>query len=368
MARVPVRHKIRGRRLRYLERRLGERYLPREVLERKKQGFASPLMYIMDEEVRTLAPALLLEQRARARRLPRGRPGASRLVDEHLLRHRDHGNRIWLLLSAEVWYRRYIGGRSTEAHLEAELDETPAGRRRAPAERGMSQEADGGDAAPSPGRCHRRELLSSAYDWESQRETLTLGDAVQRFRDVNGYVGLPIPAKPAFPQGVPPPDQRVAPPEEIYRVHDASHVLTGTTFTHDEPPLVLLAGEAVEQGFYFASRGMPRAVGWVLFYGGAFVECARRIAPFGQVFRGIRLGLFNRAYAYAVRTRLTNLFTIPVDELWDRPGGRSAPAAGHAAGRTDGRALRRGPDSGAPGGGAPPRVEGFRQAALRHRP
>src|SRR5207244_7082455 len=94
---------------------------------------------------------------------------------------------------------------------------------------------------------------------------------------------------------------------------------TGTTFTHEEPPLVLLAGEAVEQGFYFASRGTPRLVGWILFYGGAFVECARRIASFRQVFRGIRLGLFNRAYAYALRTRLTNLFTIPVDDLWDVP-------------------------------------------------
>ena len=51
-----------------------------------------------------------------------------RLVDEHLARHRDHGNRIWLLLSAEVWYRRYIGGRTT-ADLEAEL------RRRAPGPR-----------------------------------------------------------------------------------------------------------------------------------------------------------------------------------------------------------------------------------------
>src|SRR3954463_10736830 len=60
MARVPTNLKIRGRRLRYLERRLGERYLPPEVLQRKKQGFASPLMYIMDQEVRTLAPALLL--------------------------------------------------------------------------------------------------------------------------------------------------------------------------------------------------------------------------------------------------------------------------------------------------------------------
>ncbi len=125
MARVPVRHKIRGRRLRYLERRLGERYLPREVLERKKQGFASPLMYIMDEEVRTLAPALLLNSEL-VRDGYLEAATVRRLVDEHLKRYRDHGNRIWLLLSAEVWYRRYIGGRSTE-DLEAELDETRPG-------------------------------------------------------------------------------------------------------------------------------------------------------------------------------------------------------------------------------------------------
>ncbi len=164
-----------------------------------------------------------------------------------------------------------------------------------------------------------RDLLLSAYDWEGARESITLGDAVQRFRDVNGYVGLPIPAKPAFLKVFRRLINGRRPPVEIYRVHDASHVLTGTTFTHGEPALVLLAGEAVEQGLYFASRGTPRAVGWVLFYGGAFVECARRIAPFRQVFRGIRLGLFNRAYDYALRTRLSNLFTIPVDELWSLP-------------------------------------------------
>ena len=57
----------------------------------------------------------------------------------------------------------------------------------------------------------------------------------------------------------------------------------------------------------------------MLFYGGAFVECARRIASFRQVGRGIRLGIFNRAYDYARRTRLTNLFEIPVEELWAVP-------------------------------------------------
>jgi hypothetical protein len=162
-------------------------------------------------------------------------------------------------------------------------------------------------------------LLLSSYDWEGDRESISLGEAIQRFRDVNGYVGLPIPAKPHFLKLFRKLINGSRPPEQIYLVHDASHVLTGTTFTHQEPQLVLLAGEAAEQGLYFASRGVPRAVGWVLFYGGAFVECARGIASFRQVGRGIQLGVFNRAYEYARRTRLTNLFEIPVQELWSVP-------------------------------------------------
>ena len=119
MARVPTSLKIKGRRLRYLERRLGERYLPPAVLQRKKQGFASPLMYILEGEVRALAPRLLLNSElVRAGYLRAER--MKQLVDEHLSRRYDHGNRIWLLLSAEVWYRRYISRRS-EADLEMEI-------------------------------------------------------------------------------------------------------------------------------------------------------------------------------------------------------------------------------------------------------
>ena len=121
MARVPTTLKIRGRRLRYLERRLGERYLPPEVLRRKKQGFASPLMYILEQEVRTLAPRLLHQSELVRDGYLRGER-VRQLVDEHLTRRYDHGNRIWLLLSAEVWYRRYISRRS-QADLEIELSD-----------------------------------------------------------------------------------------------------------------------------------------------------------------------------------------------------------------------------------------------------
>ncbi len=124
MARVPTSLKIKGRRLRYLERKLGERYLPPEVLRRRKQGFASPLMYILEGEVRALAPRLLLDSALVRAGYLRGER-MKQLVDEHLSRRYDHGNRIWLLLSAEVWYRRYISGRST-ADLELEISERMA--------------------------------------------------------------------------------------------------------------------------------------------------------------------------------------------------------------------------------------------------
>ena len=175
------------------------------------------------------------------------------------------------------------------------------------------------------------QLLLSGFDWEGDRDSITVGAAIQRFRDVNGYVGLPIPAKPAFLKVFRKLINGSRAPERIYLVHDASHVLTGTTFTHEEPPLVLLAGEAAEQGLYFASRGVPKAIGWVLFYGGAFVECARRIASFRQVFRGIRLGIFPRAYDHAKRTRLTDLFNLPIEELWDLPVAEARRKVGMAA-------------------------------------
>jgi asparagine synthase (glutamine-hydrolysing) len=119
MARVPTSLKIRGRQLRYLERRLGERYLPAEVLRRKKQGFASPLMYILENEIRFLAPRLLHDSELVQAGYLRGER-VKQIVDEHLARRYDHGNRIWLLLSAEVWYRRYISRRS-QADLEIEM-------------------------------------------------------------------------------------------------------------------------------------------------------------------------------------------------------------------------------------------------------
>jgi len=53
-----------------------------------------------------------------------------RLVQEHVRRSHDHGNRLWLLINAELWYRMMILQQSRE-DLREELTATRSERRTA---------------------------------------------------------------------------------------------------------------------------------------------------------------------------------------------------------------------------------------------
>jgi asparagine synthase (glutamine-hydrolysing) len=119
-ARLPSSMKIRGRSLRWAQRRLAGRYLPREILDRPKQGFSSALPYILKQEYRRLYECFLPDsQLVQAGVLRRG--PIDELLREHCTGRADHGNRLWLLINAELWYRMMISGGSREA-LRAELD------------------------------------------------------------------------------------------------------------------------------------------------------------------------------------------------------------------------------------------------------
>jgi asparagine synthase (glutamine-hydrolysing) len=113
MARVPVRYKVRGRTLRYLQRRLAERYLPVELLRFPKQGFSSALPYLLQDEYKLLFSVFLADPFLVKAELVNG-DIVRTLLNEHLAHRADHGNRLWLLLNAEVWYRMRIECHSRE--------------------------------------------------------------------------------------------------------------------------------------------------------------------------------------------------------------------------------------------------------------
>lgn len=108
-ATLPVGMKVRGRKRRWIQMRLAERYLPEEVLNRPKQGFSSAVPYMMDEQFRTLfsdfLPSSHLVEAGYLRR-----EAIQSMLDDHLGGRTDHGNRLWLLLNAEIWYRMKVEG------------------------------------------------------------------------------------------------------------------------------------------------------------------------------------------------------------------------------------------------------------------
>ena len=113
-ARLPSSLKVRGRGLRYIQRKLATRYLPPEILSRPKQGFSSALPYILRDEYRAL-----YERYLRDSELVRAgvfeRKALNALLESHLAGHEDHGNRLWLLINTEVWYRMTILGETARA-------------------------------------------------------------------------------------------------------------------------------------------------------------------------------------------------------------------------------------------------------------
>lgn len=140
-ATLPARLKVRRWRRRYLEMQLAKRYLPPEVLARPKQGFSSALPYMMAQQFRALFGHYLSHSHLVQAGFLR-RQAIRKMLETHLAGRTDHGNRLWLLLNAELWYRIHVEGvgadvvRSEVRHLlgpSTDAAEKPIGRVAQPA-------------------------------------------------------------------------------------------------------------------------------------------------------------------------------------------------------------------------------------------
>lgn len=111
VASLPVHLKMRGRRLKYLLRRVAAPYLPPAILERPKQGFMFPLGYWMRGPLLPVLRHLLATSTLIEEGIFRREP-VTRLVEEHVAGRADHHARLWMILNVEVWYRMYVRGES----------------------------------------------------------------------------------------------------------------------------------------------------------------------------------------------------------------------------------------------------------------
>jgi asparagine synthase (glutamine-hydrolysing) len=100
--------KLHNRNQKYILRKLAERVgVPKEVLNRPKQGFALPLVHWMRHELKDLIVTALTEPRTMQRGYFNPK-GVGRLLHEHFQGRRDHSPRIWRLLMLELWHRNFL--------------------------------------------------------------------------------------------------------------------------------------------------------------------------------------------------------------------------------------------------------------------
>jgi asparagine synthase (glutamine-hydrolysing) len=105
-ARLPERLKRRGTQGKMVLRDAVRPWLPDDLLDRPKQGFAVPLEGWLANELRGLPAEVLLDGTARDRGLLS--PAAvERLVKDHHSR-RDGALKVWTLMNLELWYRTCV--------------------------------------------------------------------------------------------------------------------------------------------------------------------------------------------------------------------------------------------------------------------
>lgn len=106
-ARIPSSRKLPWLRTKHLLKRLGLRWLPQDILVRKKQAFSVPLDHWFRTELKTCARGILQTKAARDRGILNPDVVAS-LLAAHESGQANHGRRLWLALMLELWCRMFL--------------------------------------------------------------------------------------------------------------------------------------------------------------------------------------------------------------------------------------------------------------------
>ncbi|HVQ62818.1 MAG TPA: asparagine synthase (glutamine-hydrolyzing) [Burkholderiales bacterium] len=122
-ASIPEEVKIRGGRLKHVLKEAVSGLLPRDILERKKRGFGTPMGAWLKQDLAPLVRGLLSESVVKSRGLFHF-PAVRELIASHEANRVDGTDRLLALLNLEIWSRLYLDGHSAEdvtAELKAML-------------------------------------------------------------------------------------------------------------------------------------------------------------------------------------------------------------------------------------------------------
>lgn len=116
-ASIPATMKLKGNQLKHMLRRVSSRYLPKELVYLKKQGFRFPLGIWFRTELKDFLRDLFGQSRFVSLGVF-NEAYMHHILEEHIAGKVDHNYRIWVLLNLEIWYRIFFEGETVESMQE----------------------------------------------------------------------------------------------------------------------------------------------------------------------------------------------------------------------------------------------------------
>lgn len=106
-ARLPDASRIRGMKLRVVQKEMLRGRIPDYVFKQKKKGFGAPMGAWLRGELREMTTDMLSPARLEAQGLFQG-PAVARLMDEHFRMQQDHTDTLLSLLAFQLWHEAYL--------------------------------------------------------------------------------------------------------------------------------------------------------------------------------------------------------------------------------------------------------------------
>ncbi|HUU17720.1 MAG TPA: asparagine synthase (glutamine-hydrolyzing) [Sedimentisphaerales bacterium] len=109
---LPASYRLKGRRSKHIFKEIAQQWIPRQIVNRKKVGFESPIGQWIKDQLRSFVEVFLSRENIERSGLL-NYDGVSRVLCDHFSGRRDYALHIWSILALECWYRMYIEDRIT---------------------------------------------------------------------------------------------------------------------------------------------------------------------------------------------------------------------------------------------------------------
>lgn len=106
---IPSKLKLKGvNTKKYILKKALERCIPSEILHRKKMGFGIPIEAWFRGDLQEYLSSNIVKGNARIHNIIR-KEYVQNMHEEHVKTNMNHSNRLWALLTLELWFREYFG-------------------------------------------------------------------------------------------------------------------------------------------------------------------------------------------------------------------------------------------------------------------